>query len=645
MLGAAAVVLFAVGMEVYGSYHASATVDRLLSAETADAPGVVRQLAPYYRWAGPRLAAVIDDPRADPRKRLHASLALLPVDAGQSELLRARLLDSAPDECRVISEALAADGEEPAEEFWALLADSTRSARARFRAACALAGWAPSDPRWSQHADEAAAWLVAENSLVLGRWLEILRPVARSLVGPLESLFTRSDRQDLRSNAITVLAEYQGDDWEQLLSLSRKARPPELPVLAASLKRHSSQTVAALRSELAREFPQNASDTAKEAMAKQRAHAGILLCLVGSPDSAWPYLVKAEDPRVRTRLVHGFAAGCVDPAVLRQRLSTEKDASVRRALLWSLGQYEGSVLTGRRCDEVAPLLIAMYLDDPDPGLHSAAEWLLRKWGYSEELAEADKRMKSRDIVPNRDWYVTSQGHTMAIVRGPVRFRMGSRPEDSDASKPLEPLHDETISRSFAIGTKEVSLRQYRLFAPDHLRGPDEPRSLDVSVDRVTLTDAMAYCRWLTEKEGLPEEAMCYVPDKQIGIQVHPDWIKRPGYRLPTDAEWEYACRAGSTTRRYFGHDNEYLSCYAWWLGNSDLMLHPGGLLLPNDLGLFDMYGNVSEWCQSHWGETPTEAGDVAITSMHIIRGGSKSVDPATLRSAYRYASLDSHEGD
>ena len=267
-------------------------------------------------------------------------------------------------------------------------------------------------------------------------------------------------------------------------------------------------------------------------------------------------------------------------------------------------------------------------------MHSSAEWLLRKWGYDETLKSAETKLRTEPRRPDREWFLSSQGHTMAIVRGPVHFRMGSPPEDPDRRNE-EPVHEETIHRSFAIATRELSLRDYRRFAPDHLAGQDDPRSLESPVGRVSLMDAMAYCRWLTQQEKLAESEMCYVPDKDGVLQVAPDWLAA-GYRLPTEAEWEYACRAGTTTRRYFGHGHEHLASYAWHLANSDGTAKPCGLLLPNDLGLFDMYGNAAEWCQNRYaaeGEAAAELRPDDLT--HAFRGSDHGGNPASQRSAAR----------
>ena len=106
-------------------------------------------------------------------------------------------------------------------------------------------------------------------------------------------------------------------------------------------------------------------------------------------------------------------------------------------------------------------------------------------------------------------------------------------------------------------------------------------------------DAARYCNWLSEREGL---SSCYEVNA-AGIKTVPAFSDRSGYRLPTEEEWEYACRAGATTSRYYGRSSQLLAKYAWYSLNSADRTRPSGLLKPNDLGLFDPLGNVFEWCQ------------------------------------------------
>jgi formylglycine-generating enzyme required for sulfatase activity len=166
-----------------------------------------------------------------------------------------------------------------------------------------------------------------------------------------------------------------------------------------------------------------------------------------------------------------------------------------------------------------------------------------------------------------------------------------------------------IPRRFAIANREVTVEQFQrfvktnpqfrvsysgylnLFSPD----PDGPMII------VTWYGAAAYCNWLSDQEGLPKDQWCYIPNESggyaEGMTIPANVLERTGYRLPTDAEWEYACRAGTVTSRYYGLSVDLLDKYARYPANSRDHAWSGGSLLPNDLGLFDMLGNVYEWCQ------------------------------------------------
>ncbi len=194
------------------------------------------------------------------------------------------------------------------------------------------------------------------------------------------------------------------------------------------------------------------------------------------------------------------------------------------------------------------------------------------------------------------------GVTMELVLIPAgEFMMG---DGSGQSFPdQQPLHKVKITRLFYLGKYEVTQRQWEAVMgnnPSEFRGPENP------VDQVSRDDCQAFPAKLNQKSG------------KGGVKLN----------LPTEAQWEYACRAGTTTRYSFGDDLESLGDYAWHTGNSGKTTHPVGQKKPNSWGLYDMHGNVWEYCSDWYGEdyyrqSPlTDPTGPASGDRHVLRGGS-----------------------
>ena len=205
--------------------------------------------------------------------------------------------------------------------------------------------------------------------------------------------------------------------------------------------------------------------------------------------------------------------------------------------------------------------------------------------------------------------MNGQGQTFAVIAGPVNFEMGSPGTEPDRDSRESPRRV-LVPRRFAIATKEVTVDQFQQFLKRNLQErykvpAAERRRYSPDADGPWIGPiwyvAAHYCNWLSEQEGLPEKEWCYVPNDagafNDGMRIPADVLDRTGYRLPTEVEWEYASRAGAFTSRYYGASDELLKKYEWYQANSPDRARIVGSLLPNDLGLFDMLGNVFEWCQ------------------------------------------------
>jgi formylglycine-generating enzyme required for sulfatase activity len=202
-----------------------------------------------------------------------------------------------------------------------------------------------------------------------------------------------------------------------------------------------------------------------------------------------------------------------------------------------------------------------------------------------------------------------------------KFRMGSS-DDTPGHLLNETQFDVTFSRGFWTQQTELTQNQYEQLMgcnPAFFKGPQNP------IESLTWNEATEFCRRLSE---LP-------PEKKAGNL----------FRLPTEAEWEYACRAGSTTEFCFGDDEAGMEEYGWYHKNSGRTTHPVGEKKANAWGLHDVHGNVSEWCGDFYGDYPREAvidprgpksGD-----KRVLRGGGWFFMPMFARSAYRDASAPS----
>lgn len=451
------------------------------------------------------------------------------------------------------------------------------------------------------------------------------------------------------------------------------------------------ETITRLKQELRKPLPPENRQTEREAIARQQVEVAARLLQLGQADAVWPLFAHSPDSTLRTYLIHGLVGGGVSPSLITRRLKDEKDVSTRRALILSLGQFTDEQLPATQRRPLVQTLLRWYRDDPDAGIHAAIDWLLRHgrqgeklraldWLQKDQLEAIDRKLVGR-APGKRNWYVTREGQTMTIVRGPVQFRIGS-PTYEAGRNPASDSPDEAsylvrIPRSFAISNKEVTVGQFRRFLDDnpdvkrrHTYADNPDRMAEVLKQfspeddgpqiAVTWYEAAMYCNWLSKQEGLPPSQWVYpssLEEIKSGMQLPDDYLRRTGYRLPTEAEWEYAARAGSTTARFYGISESFLKEYAWYSKNPPKRRNdpvdpsdpqrtwPVGQLKPNDLGLFDVYGNVWEWTQDRMQlhpSTKTTRDDSEDNVLQVSndqarsrRGGGFPYEAAMMRSSAR----------
>ena len=225
------------------------------------------------------------------------------------------------------------------------------------------------------------------------------------------------------------------------------------------------------------------------------------------------------------------------------------------------------------------------------------------------VVAADER--GNGPVVGKAWTVPALGLALVPIK-PGSFMMGSLLDEKKRQ------HKVTLTKAYWLGKYEVTQGEYERVVgknPSHFKGAKLP------VEDVSWSDAEAFCAKLTDRE------------RKAG--------RLPAgheYRLPTEAEWEYACRAGTQTAYSFGDDAGKLGDYAWYCDNSGTKTHEVGQKKPNTWSLYDMHGNVWEWCLDWFGDYPagavTDPVGPRTGSFRVRRGGSWYDFPWLCRAAY-----------
>ncbi len=685
-LGALAIVLaiVAIGLGIADELrYTRAKIAELRTVDPTFAPSVAAELR-ARGWSA-RMLLDREIGRADHRDSRSLRLylpGLVPGAEPPAELLNGAVRSQVPiAEYFLLCRELRASRIRPA----AYPAVETADAAVSLRTAGLRAALDP-DSAWD---DESLAWCARQLATApvaeLGEWAELFRPI-RNRLRPHMEAFYRSSTSDpvSRQNALSLLVRQWSDDPDAWAALWYLAEPEHSSIVWATDPGDPVSRAKAIAARLP--LIDASSEPAQDEQARNRAKGHLALArLRNLAELAEPLHLKA-DPRTRTYAIHLLRPLQIESGLILAEIERQAapggDPGVIQALLLALGEYP-SLRDAELRRNVWPLLDRW----DEPGVRAAAHWLLltRATAATDiltlaELQNADRRVPhSRDANSHR-LFQGPNGHLLVLLERPPDSGVlcgDAQPDENlnrdewhvdnddfalikpDDAKWHEGLRDRdrsfrkvAIPGRFVIATHETTVGQFKEFMartrkpPQRFQFAPTPSYFPTAehpAGGVSWTAAALYCLWLTEQEfGPGEEYQCYRavpvteenPDTKMNLltgyraELVNDFRTRKGYRLPTEAEWEYAARAGSNTRRSYGNDLSLLPKYANYLLNSAYGPQRVGSLRPNPFGLFDTLGNVFEWCEYDDSRFP----DYPFRN---VRGGSFFNKPGAVRSAYR----------
>jgi serine/threonine protein kinase/formylglycine-generating enzyme required for sulfatase activity len=436
-----------------------------------------------------------------------------------------------------------------------------------------------------------------------------------------------------------ALAEYGDVDAVFLCSPIKKSAPEEVDNFVAALGHDHDKSLTAIQS--------SATQSHSEQDWRLKAQLAVVALHLGD-DTIAADMCRIEDrpdPVQRTMFVDEFPVWHGDLEKLVKRCEKLSDPALRSGVCMGVGSIPADQLAPTEMGAWKPVLDEWYQIASDNVTHSAAGWALRQWKV--DLPAPANTSQPGEI---RDWFVNSLGMTLLTIRPGQFLRDVWDPDDRTVKQTVSSVK---LTRDFYLCDREVTNGQFVQFLYDPQCPNEEKPQLpnwwgevgelertgmrDHPIASVCWYDAVLFCNWLSRKEGL---SPCY---EQTG--KNDEWrlaANSAGYRLPTEAEWEYACRAGTTTDFSNGADVDLLRKYAVFMtGTTQGSAHCGSKL-PNGWGLFDMHGNVMEWCDPT-GPSEQSSGEASV---RVYRGGSWIYRASECRSADRdFVSPVARNGD
>jgi formylglycine-generating enzyme required for sulfatase activity len=619
---------------------ARGAVQRYFEADVERLPALLKEMSPLREDIDP-LMREADVP---PGRQLHLDLALVNVDPTTADRLESYIPRAEPREAAAIGQVLSGQASGWADRLWPRLEGKVASAE-RVRLAAVLAQLDSNSPRWVEVADALVDSLLSEGPYRAAEWSGIFRPVMPKLRPQLEQVMLDRAHGTLERRLIAV--RLLADTVHNPRLLSQWLVDCETDVFLVLYPASAGLLVS--QEDFFREITLAPGPSGR----RLNACAAVLRA---NPNTNLDLLFRSgPDPELRAGLVHKLQALGVPAATVAARVISAGEPKAKSLWVQAMGAYGPADIPPELRESLLQHCRESFSTQSDPELRGSLEWLLRRWQQTDALVAGQSALSDPVAMRHRceqviesakagqgvlpQWFATIKGQMMVAFVRPEEFVCGLRESDRDrfplagSSRPMR------IPRSFAIGAKPVTVAEYQQCQADYKANRHFSKQSDGPALDLCWDDAVRYCNWLSEKEGL--EPVYQVDPKTMQCVPRQNALTRTGYRLPTEAEWEYACRGGTTTTRFYG-SAEYAKEYVGLPYRTTSV----GLTKPNPFGLFDLHGNVFNWCHDAFpggtrsGPSPsvdlggTESTTATVTH-HILRGTSFLSDTEISRSDLR----------
>jgi hypothetical protein len=560
-------------------------VEQLGTASPSTVLSIIQDYSDYTSRAESDLRAMRDASEESSEQHLNATLALLSVDSSLASPLAERMLRADPVTSNTIVRALTHHSSDIRDLLWERLTDDDERQTGRIRAAEAILTFYnvdPQDAAWETNAGLFAELLVSAVSATefpdeRRRLLDVFRPMRQHMLVPLTELFTDST-PGIADTATIVMANYAIDQPDLLAELIMLASPDQLRQLDPLKNNLTEVGEKILLDQVAREFP---VDDDPVQQSRRQTNAAITLLQLGrtKDPEVWQCFMERPDPRLQVYIIHQCRKQDLPVELFIDRLRDESDRGIRNALVQTLGSYPRSWFAAQDYSFLQEKLSEMMGDAADPAAHANAEWALKQWEDHTTILEGFEKLRNRVQQPDSRITLVHNGSVFVQFDG---------------------TSDPSIERVFAFCNKEVTQAEFKKCFPDSYYNRDRADSIDCAASIIRFYMALMYCQWLNVQEQVPESEWCFDPITlqnavEGNVEYTPD-LSRTGFRLPTAAEWKFAYHGDTITTYTFGESETVALRYAWLGKSSGGKIQKCGLLKPNPNGLFDMFGNVREWC-------------------------------------------------